>query len=139
MNFKSQIAPKGLQFNAADFIISDKYATVLTVISYPRYINDGYLSDLTNIPGVKVSIKHIPVPFSILAKMLNKELADLRARYQVERDNTILERIRQDMDSLEAFIQQFTASQSRTFDFQLHLMITADTKEELENKIQFFS
>ncbi len=134
MNFKSQIAPKGLQFNAADFIISDKYATVLTVISYPRYINDGYLSDLTNIPGVKVSIKHIPVPFSILAKMLNKELADLRARYQVERDNTILERIRQDMDSLEAFIQQFTASQSRTFDFQLHLMITADTKEELENK-----
>ena len=134
MNFKSQIAPKGLQFNAADFIISDKYATVLTVISYPRYINDGYLSDLTNIPGVKVSIKHIPVPFSILSKMLNKELADLRARYQVERDNTILERIRQDMDSLEAFIQQFTASQSRTFDFQLHLMITADTKEELENK-----
>ena len=53
MNFKSQIAPKGLQFNASDFFISDKYATVLTVISYPRYIGDGYLSDLTNIPGVK--------------------------------------------------------------------------------------
>ena len=29
--------------------------------------------------------------------MLNKELADLRAKYQVERDNTILERIRQEM------------------------------------------
>lgn len=134
MNFKSQLAPKGLQFNASDFIISDKYATVLTVISYPRYINDGYLSDLTNIPGVKVSIKHIPVPFTTLTKMLNKEVADLRAKYQVERDNTILERIRQDMDSLETFIQQFTASRSTTFDFQLHLMITADTKEELENK-----
>ena len=74
MNFKSQLAPKGLQFNASDFIISDKYATVLTVISYPRYINDGYLSDLTNIPGVKVSIKHIPVPFTTLTKMLNKEV-----------------------------------------------------------------
>ena len=66
--------------------------------------------------------------------MLNKELVDLRTRYQTERDNTILERIRQDMDSLETFIQQFTASQSRTFDFQMHLMITADTKEELDNK-----
>ncbi len=134
MNVKSQIAPKGLQFNSNDFVISDKYATVLTVISYPRIVNDGYLSDLTNIPGVKVSIKHIPVPFSMLRKMLDKELADLRAKYQQERDNTILERIRQDMDSLEMFIQQFTASQSRTFDFQLHIMITADTKEELENK-----
>ena len=134
MNFKSQLAPKGLQFNQSDFIISDKYATVLTVISYPRFINDGYLSDLTNIPGVKVSIKHIPVPLSSLTKMLNKELADLRTKYQTERDNTILERIRQDIDSLETFIQQFTASQSKTFDFQLHMMITADTKEELENK-----
>ena len=33
MNFKSQIAPKGLEFKASDFFISDKYATVLTVIS----------------------------------------------------------------------------------------------------------
>ena len=66
--------------------------------------------------------------------MSNKELAELRSRYQTERDNTILERIRQDIDSLETFIQQFTASQSRTFDFQMHLMIIADTKEELENK-----
>jgi len=134
VNFKSQLAPKGLQFNQSDFIISDKYATVLTVISYPRFINDGYLSDLTNIPGVKVAIKHIPVPLSSLTKMLNKELADLRTKYQTERDNTILERIRQDIDSLETFIQQFTASQSKTFDFQLHMMITADTREELENK-----
>ena len=134
MNIKSEIAPKGLQFNPSDFVISDKYATILTVISYPRYVPDGYLSDLTNVPGVKMVIKHIPVPFSILTKMLNKELVDLRQRYQSERDNTILERIRQDMDSLEMFIQQFTASQSRTFDFQMHLMITADTKEELDNR-----
>ena len=134
MNFKTQIAPKGLQFSPSEFHISDKYATILTVISYPRYIGDGYLSNITNIPGVKMVIKHIPVPFSILTKMLNKELAELRSRYQSENDNTILERIRQDIESLEVFIQQFTASQSRTFDFQMHLMITADTKEELENK-----
>jgi len=134
MSFKSEIAPKGLQFNPADFNISDKWATILTVISYPRYVMDGYLADITTIPGVKVVIKHIPVPLSILRKMLNKELADLRSRYQTEKDNTILERINQDAESLQDFIQQFTASQSRTFDFQMHLMVVADTKEELENK-----
>ena len=134
MNFKSQIAPKGLAFDRADFMISGKYATILTAISYPRLIEDGYLSDLTNIPGVKVVIKHIPVSSEILRKMLNNELAELRQRYQTEKDNTIMERIRQDIDSLEAFIQQYTASQSRSFDFQLHIMITGDTKEELDNK-----
>ena len=37
MNLKSELAPKGLQFNPSDFVISDKYATILTVISYPRF------------------------------------------------------------------------------------------------------
>ena len=134
MNVKSQIAPKGLQFNAADFVISGKYATILTAISYPRVVTSGYLSDLTNIPGVKVAIKHIPVSSNVLHKMLNNELVELRQKYQTERDNTILERIRQDIESLETFIQQYTASQSRSFDFQLHIMITADSREELNNK-----
>ena len=29
MKFKSELAPKGLQFNPSDFFISDKYATLL--------------------------------------------------------------------------------------------------------------
>ncbi len=134
MNVKSQLAPKGLQFNASDFVISGKYATILTAISYPRFVSTGYLSDLTNIPGVKVSIKHIPVASNILHKMLNNELAELRQKYQTERDNTVMERIRQDVESLEAFIQQYTQSQSRSFDFQLHIMITANTRDELNNR-----
>ena len=134
MKMKSQLAPKGLQFNPADFVISGKYAMILTAVSYPRVVDQGYLSDLTNISGVKVVIKHIPVSSAILHKMLNNELVELRQRYQVERDNTVLERLRQDMESLETFIQQYTASQSRSFDFQLHIMITANTREELNNR-----
>ena len=34
---RSQLAPKGLHFNSSDFFISDKYATILTVVSYPKY------------------------------------------------------------------------------------------------------
>ena len=91
MKFKSQIAPKGLQFNPSDFFISDKYATLLTVVSYPKFIGPGFLSTLTTMPGIKVVIKHIPVPFSILAKMLNKQIAELKISYQNEHDRTIQE------------------------------------------------
>ena len=132
--FKSEIAPKGIEFHSADFVISDKYCTILTVVSYPRYISPGYLSNLTNMSGVKLVIKHMPLPFSVLSKMLNKEIADLKVKYQQEKDVTIQERIRQDIESLEYYIQQFTASQTKTFDFQMHLMVMADTKEQLENK-----
>ena len=131
---KAQLAPKGLQFNASDFFISDKYATILSVVSYPKYIAPGYLSSLTNMPGIKVVIKHIPVPFQTISKMLNKQIADLRVRYQEERDQTMQERIRQDADSLEQFTSMLASSQARIFDFQMHIMITADSKEELELK-----
>ena len=70
---RSQLAPKSLEFKASEFYISDKYATILSVISYPGAIMPGYLSTLTNIPGIKVVVKHIPVPFSVMSKMLNKQ------------------------------------------------------------------
>ncbi len=134
MRLKSELAPKGLQFNPGDFVISDKYATILTIISYPKFIQAGYLSNLTNMSGIKIVIKHLPLPFSVISKMLNKEIADLKQRYQEENDKTIQERIRQDINSLEYFIQMLAASQAKIFDFQMHIMITADTREELETK-----
>ena len=134
MDIRSQIAPKGLEFKSSSFIISDKYATILTAIGYPRYIAPGYLSSLTSMSGIKVVIKHIPLPFSVITKMLNKEIADLKTRYQEEHDRTAQERIRQNYESLEQFISQLAASQSKIYDFQMHIMITANTEEELNQK-----
>ena len=134
ISIKSQLAPKGLQFNPSDFFISDKYATILSVISYPRFIAPGYLSTLTSMSGIKIVIKHIPVPFSTMSKMINRQVADLREKYRQEKDQTAKERIRQDAESLEYFISMLASSQSRIFDFQMHIMINADTKEDLELK-----
>ena len=131
---KSEIAPKGIEFKTTEFVIGGKYSTILTIISYPKSIPPGYLSGITNIGGVKLAIKHIPIQFSVLQKMLNKEIADLKTRYQTERDQTMQEKIRQDYESLEQFIQMLAATQARIFDFQMHLMVTAENKEELELK-----
>jgi adenylate kinase family enzyme len=134
IGIKSQLAPKGLHFNPSDFVISDNYATILTVVSYPKYIQPGYLSSLTNMPGIKVVVKHIPVPFQQMAKMLNKQVADLKEKYKNEHDLTVRERYRQDAESLEYFVSMLAASQARIFDFQMHIMITSPTKEGLELK-----
>lgn len=86
--FASEIAPKGMQFNPGDFVISDKFCTILTVISYPQIVSPGYLSGLTSMTGVKIVIKHIPIPFDVIRKMLNKQLADLKTRFEEEKDCT---------------------------------------------------
>ncbi len=134
MNIKSQIAPKGLEFKSNSFNTSDKCCTIMTVVSYPKYIQPGYLASLTSLSGIKVVIKHIPLPFTVLRKMLNKEIADLKQRYQETNDKTSQERISQDYESLEQFITQLATSQQKIYDFQMHIMITANSEEELNQK-----
>lgn len=134
ISFKSQLAPKGLEFKPTEFIISNKHCCILTIISYPKSIYEGYLANISQLSGVKICIKHIPIAFDILSKMLNKEIADMKSRYQNENDKTMQEQIRQDYESIEDFIQMLVATGARIYDFQMHLMISADSKEELENK-----
>ena len=134
MNLKNEIAPKGIDFKPTWFRFGDKYCTCFTVISYPKYIDHGYLSNFTNIPGLKISIKHIPIDFELMRRMIDKEIADLKDRFQKEHDNTLRERIRQDYESLDSFVQQLAASNARIYDFQMHIMLTADSESELEAK-----
>ena len=129
---KSEVAPKGMYFKPTEFMLSGKYCTIMTIVSYPRVISPGYLAGISNIPGVRLAIKHIPISFEVLKKMLNKEIADLKTRYQSEKDQTTQERIRQDYESLEQFISMLASTQARIFDFQMHLLICGDTKEELD-------
>ncbi len=134
MNIKAQIAPKGVEFKPTEFMMSGKYCTILTIVSYPKFIDQGYLANLTNLSGIKIVAKHIPIELSTLQRMINKEIADLKLRYQNEHDKTIQERIRQDYESLEQFISMLVSTQSRIYDFQLHILISADTKDDMENK-----
>ena len=134
MDIKTQIAPKGLEFKPDSIISSDKYSSILTVIGYPKVINPGFLANLTSMSGIKMVIKHLPLPFDVINKMINKEIADLKVRYQEEHDLTIQERIRQDYESLEQFIKQLAASQARIWDFQMHVMVTGDSMEDLTAK-----
>ena len=129
---KSEVAPKGMYFKTTDFMLGGKYYTIMTIVSYPRMIYPGYLAGITNINGVRLAIKHIPISFEVLKKMLNKEIADLKTRYQTEKDQTTQERIRQDYESLEQFISMLASTQARIFDFQMHLLICGENKEELD-------
>ena len=123
IGIKSELAPKSLSFSPSSFFISDKYATILTIISYPKYIMPGFLSTLTNMPGIKIVIKHIPVPFSTMSKMLNRQVAELEDKYKDEKDLTAKERLRQDAESLQYFTSMLAASQATIFDFQMHIKI----------------
>ena len=42
-----------------DFFCNGSFLYSSSVISYPKFIEPGYLSNLTNMSGIKIVIKHI--------------------------------------------------------------------------------
>jgi type IV secretory pathway VirB4 component len=134
LTIKSEIAPKGLKFGVKDFEISGKNACILSVLEYPKAIGPGFLSNITNLPGVKIAIKHIPIDFSTMQRAINKEIAELKDEFQKEQDHTLKERIRLDYESMESFVNMLAATSSKIFDFQMHILILADSQEELDQR-----
>ena len=61
INIKKELAPKGLDFKPSEFVISDKWCTILTVVSFPKWITPGFLSGLSNDSGVKIVIKGVKI------------------------------------------------------------------------------
>ena len=88
MSLKAEVSPKGMSFKPTEFMMGNKYCTIMTVISFPKSIPIGYLSYVTSMTGIKVVIKHIPMRFDSVQKMLNKEIVELKSAYQSEKDNT---------------------------------------------------
>lgn len=114
--------------------IGTKYYTILTVISLPGVIFPGFLAGMTNIPGVKVAIKHIPTTFGVLKNMIANEVADLKIKHQSEKDPSKQENLRNSYESLEEFSLMLQTNNTRIFDFQMHLLVSAKSKEELDNR-----
>src|SRR5574344_2079096 len=79
-------------------------------------------------------IKHITIDPEIMRSTINKEIAELKDEFTKEHDNTLKEKIRLDYESMESFVSMLAATQSKIFDFQLHIMITADSQDELNAK-----
>ena len=110
MSLKTEVAPKGMSFKPTEFMMGNKYCTIMTVISFPKSIPMGYLSYVTSMTGIKVVVKHIPMRFDAVQKMLNKEIVELKSAYQTEKDNTMQERIRQNYETIESFVSMLAAT-----------------------------
>ena len=124
----------GVQFNPSYFRIADKYATMLTIVSYPKFISPGFLSEITSMSGIKIVMKHIPVPSNVLKWVINKEINEFHERYEKERENASRELIKQDYDSLVDFVKDLDRHNDLVFDFQFHIMVVGNTREELEKR-----
>ena len=121
--------------NPTRFMLGGKYYSIMTVVTFPRELYPGFLSHINSIKGVKLSIKHIPVPLENLRDQVVEEINDLKAAIANDRSNIAQQRYRDDIDALTAYYNDLNEYKPRVFDFQMHLIVSGDTEEDLYEKL----
>ncbi len=121
--------------NPTRFMFGGKYYTILTAITYPKELYNGFLSNINSVNGVKVSIKHIPVTLDKLRNQVSDEITELRNAINNDKNPITQQQYREDIDDLTTYYNELNEVNPRVFAFQMHLIICGDNEEELDDRL----
>lgn len=142
LELRDTLAPSALEIKPQYLRIGDKIAKSYFIVSYPRFIVDGWLGPIINLDAIYDIAIHIhPIATDKILKEFQKKVAEVQSQI-FEREqkgmvrDPILETAYHDLESLRDGLQQ---AQERVFDVGLYMTVYAKDEEEMaktENTIR---
>ena len=132
------IAPPALKVTPREIHLGDKIVRTLFVLSYPRYLTDGWFAPIINLDKVfDVSIVVHPIDTAQVLRSFKKKVAEVQAQISEREEkglvrDPVLDTAYQDLEVLRDNLQQ---AQEKIFDVGLYISIYADSVDEL-NKFE---
>ena len=141
-NFKDYICPDGFSFKDDYFEMGNRYGRVLFLKEYASYIKDTMIAELTDMnQNLMMSIDVIPIPTDEAVKEVENRLLGVETnitnwqRKQNANNNfsaVIPYDLEQQRKESKEFLDDLTTRDQRMMFSNLTIVITADTKEQLE-------
>ncbi len=135
LELRDIVAPPALKITSREIHLGDKIVRTLFVISYPRFLSDGWFSPIINMDKVfDVSIFVHPIDTEEVLRAFRKKVAEVQSQIRGREEkgfvrDPVLDTAYQDLESLRDSLQQAT---ERIFDVGLYVAIYGETKEELD-------
>lgn len=129
------IAPPAFKVTSREVHLGDKIVRTLFVISYPRFLSDGWFSPIINMDKVfDVSIFVHPIDTEDVLRAFRKKVAEVQSQIRTREEkglvrDPVLDTAHQDLESLRDSLQQAT---ERIFDVGLYVALYGESKEELD-------
>lgn len=141
-NFKDYICPDGFSFKSDYFEMGKKFGRVLFLKDYASYIKDSFIAELTDMnQNMMMSIDVIPIPTDEAVREVENRLLGVETNItnwqrKQNANNNFSAVIPYDMEQQrkesKEFLDDLTTRDQRMMFANLTLVITADTKEQLE-------
>ena len=142
-DFKDYICPDTMEFEKDYFKMGNRYGRVLFLREYASYIKDSMVAELTDMNrNLMMSIDIVPVPTDEAVKEAETRLLGVETnitnwqRRQNANNNfsaTVPYDMEQQKKEMKEFLDDLTTRDQRMMFAVITMVITADSKEQLEN------
>jgi conjugal transfer ATP-binding protein TraC len=135
LELKDIIAPSALKITPKELDLGEKILRSFFVISYPRFLSEGWFSPIINMDKVfDISIFVHPIETAKVLRQFQKKVAEVESQIHEREDkglvrDPMLDVAYQDLENLRDQLQQ---AQEKLFDMGLYITIYADKDEELD-------
>lgn len=129
------IAPSALKVESKEFTLGDVRGRVYFVMSYPRYLNDNWLSPLVNLDKVfDVGIHINPVDTADVMKKFQRKVAEVQSQIMIREEkgmvrDPMLETAYEDLESLRDDLMQ---AQEKMFEVGVYITVYARDEKDLD-------
>ena len=141
-DFRDYICPDSMEKHSSYLKLGERYCRVLFLKEYASYIKDGFVTELTDLRrNMMLSIDIIPVPTDEAVREVETRLLGVETnitnwqRKQNQNNNfsaIVPYDLEQQRRESKEFLDDLTARDQRMMIAVLTMVITADTKEQLE-------
>ncbi|MCC7004424.1 DUF87 domain-containing protein, partial [Candidatus Nomurabacteria bacterium] len=135
LELKDVIAPSALKITPREMNLGDKIVRTFFIISYPRFLSEGWFAPIINLDKVfDVSIFIHPIETARILKQFQKKVAEVQSQIHMKEEkglvrDPILDTAYQDLERLRDSLQQ---AQERIFDVGLYISIYGENESELD-------
>ncbi len=135
LELKDIIAPSALKVTPKEINLGEKILRSFFVISYPRFLSEGWFSPIINLDKVfDVSIFVHPIETSRVLRQFQRKVAEVQSQIHAREErglvrDPMLDVAYQDLENLRDQLQQ---AQEKLFDVGLYITIYGDSTAELD-------
>ena len=129
------LAPSALKINPKEINLGDKIVRTFFIISYPRFLSEGWFSPIINMDTVfNISIFIHPIDTAQILKKFQRKLAEVQSQINEREEKGLvrdpqLDTAYQDLETLRS---NLTQAQEKLFDFGLYISIVGSDSSELD-------
>jgi type IV secretory pathway VirB4 component len=138
MTLTDVIAPSAIQINPRTISISGINARTYYAVSYPRYLNDGWIEPVLNLAKeIDVSIFIHPVDTADTLKKFQKKVAEVQSQINMkaERGEVRDPQLEASYRNLEDLRDKLMQAEEKLFDVGFYISIYGDTESDI-NKVE---